>query len=184
MGKCLQQQLHHTCTFQCKCCSVPLLYSWLQGCKQTTQSIKLNTISANNENNQSYFKCIHLSVEYCIFPSTKCCPVLKWTVLSRVSKCLQNCCNYTECYWWWTLTETGIHEYQKKWSLNTFCIKAMQKYPKFSSLVNGFSVLKKCTWYWDKCENDCRNLGLIEIMNVWMYESLSMNALLSQCNGL
>ena len=40
------------------------------------------------------------------------------------------------------MTETGIHEFKKKWSLNTFCIKAMQKYPKFSSLVNVFSVLK------------------------------------------
>ena len=29
--------------------------------------------------------------------------------------------------------ETGIHDICKKWSLNVFCIKAMQKYSQFSS---------------------------------------------------
>ena len=113
---------------------------------------------------------------------SKCCPVLKWIVLSRVSKCLQNCCSCTECYWWWTLTETGIHEFQKKGSLNTFCIKAMQKYPKFSSLVNEFSVMKRCTWYWHKCENDCRNLGRIEIVSLWIYLWMPLSLSLMGCN--
>ena len=53
------------------------------------------------------------------------------------------------------LTKTGIHEFQKKWSLNAFSIKPMQKYPQLSSHSLLTWCFEKVDMVLRKCENDC-----------------------------
>lgn len=62
-----------------------------------------------------------------------------------------------------TVNKTSINEFQKKLSVNVFCIKAMQKSPQLSGPVWYYMcwVFEKWTWYWNVCEKNCHYTGVI-----------------------
>ena len=130
VGKCLQWHLHLYFTHMY--ISTQMLYCSIVGSKAANKQNKdgneIHLWILVKKLNLSYFKCIISFV--CENTASfhlqwsKLCLVLNWklTVLNRVSKYLKKCCSCTAFCWWWTLTETGIHEFWKKWSLTAFCI--------------------------------------------------------------
>ena len=116
VGKCLQWHLHLYFTHMY--ISTQMLYCSIVGSKAANKQNKdgneIHLWILVKKTKSVSFQVYHLIClwKYSIFPS-KLCLVLNWklTVLNRVSKYLKKWCSCTAFCWWWTMTETGIHEF-------------------------------------------------------------------------